>query len=356
MTPKQTRQGFAMRTGKGSMAGPADTAIGYGRGWATVSNTPFREYKHYTHEGGISTPLIAHWPEKITRRGALEATPGHLVDLMATAVDIAGANYPETYHDDQVIKPMEGKSLVPAFLGREIEREALYWEHEGNRAIRMGKYKLVAKGANGKWELYDISKDRSEQNDLSLKQPFQTKKMADLWQAYAERANVLPLNPNSQARASANRKQKRFELKHGDQRPRELAPFVQKKGFNVDANVNILGDGVVVAQGGVTHGWALYVQQGELKFAITVNGKRTVVSTEAKPTGKVSLKLAFAKNGTVKIDVDDEQVANEKLDGSLVSQPLDGLEVGSDTNGNVGDYRPPFELQGTVSDVVIEIR
>jgi arylsulfatase len=200
MTPKQSRDGFPMRTGKGSMAGPADTAIGYGRGWATVSNTPFREYKHWVHEGGISTPLIAHWPEKITRHGDLDPTPSHLIDLMATAVDIAGATYPETFHGGESIKPMEGKSLVPAFLGQSIEREAIYWEHEGNRAIRVGDYKLVAKGAKGKWELYNIALDRSEQNDLSVEKPFMAKKLADMWQAYAERADVLPLNPKPPAK------------------------------------------------------------------------------------------------------------------------------------------------------------
>ena len=195
MTPKQSRDGYPMRTGKGSMAGPADTAIGYGRGWATVSNTPFREYKHWVHEGGISTPLIAHWPDKIMRQGELETTPGHLVDLMATAVDISGATYPQQFHNDQAIKPMEGKSLVPAFLGQPIEREAIYWEHEGNRAVRVGDYKLVAKGAKGKWELYNIALDRSEQNDLCIEKPFMTKKLAELWEAYAQRADVLPLNP-----------------------------------------------------------------------------------------------------------------------------------------------------------------
>ncbi len=195
MTPKQSRDGYPMRTGKGSMAGPADTAIGYGRGWATVSNTPFREYKHWVHEGGISTPLIAHWPDKIMRQGELETTPGHLVDLMATAVDISGATYPQQFHNGQAIKPMEGKSLVPAFLGQPIEREAIYWEHEGNRAVRVGDYKLVAKGAKGKWELYNIALDRSEQNDLCIEKPFMTKKLAELWEAYAQRADVLPLNP-----------------------------------------------------------------------------------------------------------------------------------------------------------------
>ena len=116
------------------MAGPADTAIGYGRGWATVSNTPFREYKHYTHEGGIATPLIVHWPDKIKEGGKLDNTPGHLIDLMATAVDVAAAEYPKVFHDGQAIKPMEGASLAPRFQNQPIEREAIYWEHEGNRA------------------------------------------------------------------------------------------------------------------------------------------------------------------------------------------------------------------------------
>jgi arylsulfatase len=197
MTPKQTRDGYPVRQGKGAMAGPADTAIGYGRGWATVSNTPFREYKHWTHEGGISTPLIVHWPDQVTRHGELESTPGHLIDLMATAVDVADANYPETFHDGQSIKPMEGKSLLPIFAGRPIEREAIYWEHEGNRAIRVGDMKLVAKGAKGDWELYNIAKDRSEQNDLSGQNPELVKKLSAMWQDYAERADVLPLNPRS---------------------------------------------------------------------------------------------------------------------------------------------------------------
>ncbi len=195
MKPKQTRDGYPTRTGRGAMAGPADTAIGYGQGWATVSNTPFREYKHWVHEGGISTPLIAHWPDGIPRRGDLERTPGHLIDLMATAVDVADANYPTKFHDDEAIKPMEGKSLVPTFTGHPIEREAIYWEHEGNRAVRVGNHKLVAKGVKGKWELYDMSVDRSEQNDLSSLDPEQVKKLSDMWAAYAERADVLPLDP-----------------------------------------------------------------------------------------------------------------------------------------------------------------
>jgi arylsulfatase len=98
--PPQTRDGWPVRQGYGVMPGPADTFIAYGREWANVSDTPFREYKHWVHEGGISTPLIAHWPAGIAapRRGRLDHEPGHLIDLMATCIDLAGATYPKQAH------------------------------------------------------------------------------------------------------------------------------------------------------------------------------------------------------------------------------------------------------------------
>jgi arylsulfatase A-like enzyme len=200
MQPKQTRDGYPVRVGKEAMPGTPDTYMAYGKVWATVSNTPFREYKHWVHEGGISSPLIVHWPDHIDRPGTLEKTPAHLIDLMATAVDVGSAEYPETYHDGQSIYPMEGRSLAPLFRVETsspdaIKREALYWEHEGNRAIRVGDEKLVAKGANGPWELYNIRLDRNEKNNLADAQPERVKHLAAMWQSYAERAHVLPLNP-----------------------------------------------------------------------------------------------------------------------------------------------------------------
>ena len=99
MRPTQTRDGYPVRMGPDVMPGPADTYIAYGRGWANVCNTPFREYKHWVHEGGISTPLIAHWPAGIKRRGELGTQPGHLIDIMATCVDLAGATYPRASYD-----------------------------------------------------------------------------------------------------------------------------------------------------------------------------------------------------------------------------------------------------------------
>ena len=191
MIPAQTRDGYPVRTGPGVMPGPADTYIGYGLGWANVSNTPFREYKHWVHEGGISTPLIAHWPAGIKRKGELDHQPGHLIDIMATCIEIGGVSYPKK-KDGIKIKPLEGKSLNTAFKGKKIKREALYWEHEGNRAIRKGDWKLVSK-ENKPWELYNIKSDRSELNDLSKSKRDLVAELSKAYQDYADRANVSPV-------------------------------------------------------------------------------------------------------------------------------------------------------------------
>ncbi|MBI3423835.1 MAG: arylsulfatase [Acidobacteria bacterium] len=192
--PQQTRAGRAVLMGPGALPGPADTFIAYGKGWANVSNTPFREYKHWTHEGGIATPLIVHWPNGIARaqRNKLVQTPGHLIDLMATAVDLSGAPYP-TVSNGQPIHALEGISLQPVFTGKPLKRaQPICWEHEGNRAIRAGQWKLVAK-ENQPWELYDIEADRTELHNLAAQQPDRVQELAAQWETWAARAHVLPL-------------------------------------------------------------------------------------------------------------------------------------------------------------------
>ena len=191
---KRTRDGFPVITGDKVMPGPKDTFIAYGRGWANVSNTPYREFKHWIHEGGISTPLIVHAPSLIAEsmKGKFYGEYGQLVDLMATCVDLAGAKYPEKRNGVDVT-PLQGTSLKPALTGATLARKTpLYWEHEGNRAIREGKWKLVAKGPTAPWELYDMEADRSEMNNVAGEHRELAEKMATQWENWANGANVFP--------------------------------------------------------------------------------------------------------------------------------------------------------------------
>ena len=153
----------------------------YDASWAQASNTPFRLYKQNQHEGGISSPLIVHWPEGLkTKPGSITRQPGHLIDFMATFIELSGAKYPKQV-GNRAIEPLEGKSLLPIFQGEERDgHENLYFHFGTDRALRQGNWKLVsAKG--GKWELYDLEKDRTELNDLSAKYSERVKKMSELW-------------------------------------------------------------------------------------------------------------------------------------------------------------------------------
>jgi len=172
------------------MPGNESTYQSYGVPWANLSNTPFRLYKHWTHEGGISTPFIMHYPVRINDKGALRHSPGQLTDIMATILDITDAEYPENYNGNKIL-PYEGKSLVTLFDSDERDREMLFWEHEGNAAIREGKWKLVKKYPN-QWELYNMQEDRTEVNNLLEQYPDRVKKMKKAYESWANRCNVIP--------------------------------------------------------------------------------------------------------------------------------------------------------------------
>lgn len=175
------------------MGGP-DTYHSYGSGWANACNAPFRLYKHWAHEGGISTPLIAHWPKKIEGRDKIRNQVGHVIDIMATCVDVAGAKYPERVGAN-AITPAEGKSLLPTFADRPLDRAFLAWEHEGNKALRAGRWKLVATH-DGPWELYDMEADRVELQNQAARHADKVKELASMWQAWAKRTKVLPYPPS----------------------------------------------------------------------------------------------------------------------------------------------------------------
>ena len=159
-------------------------------GWANAANTPFRENKMWIHEGGISTPLIAYWPAGIKAKNKLSNAVGHVIDLMPTFLELAGAEYPRTFRG-RPLTPLVGRSLVPALQGDRQASRTLAWEHEGNRGIRVGNWKLVAV-FKGEWELYNLAADRTETNNLAARMPDKVKELAGQWQSWADGVGVVP--------------------------------------------------------------------------------------------------------------------------------------------------------------------
>lgn len=180
--------------GKHSQLNKSGPFTDYGRGWSNVSNTPYRYYKRHSHEGGVMTPMIVHWPNKIADGGSLRHDPGHIMDILPTCLDVAGVEHPQTTPQGRPALQPDGISLMPAIDGRGLdENRPLCFEHEGHHGVRMGPWKLVA--LSGKpWELYNLKNDRSEMHNLADKDPAKVKELAAVWTDWAERSNVLPLD------------------------------------------------------------------------------------------------------------------------------------------------------------------
>lgn len=185
---KNTRDNFATwrkQSGRSSSTGEA---------WSNASNTPFRLHKRWVHEGGIATPLIVHWPQVVTDGGGLSHQPGHVVDIMATCLDAAGASYPSEFNDRNV-KPSPGVSLLPS-VREPTSRDSrtIFWEHETHAAVRKGDWKLVTLNATDDtaWVLYDLSDVRTETQDVAQQHPNRVNKLKTEWTAWAKKANVLP--------------------------------------------------------------------------------------------------------------------------------------------------------------------
>ncbi|MEN8785759.1 MAG: arylsulfatase [Akkermansiaceae bacterium] len=366
MVPPQSRDGYPLRRGRGVMPGPPETEIGYGQNWANVSNTPFREYKHWVHEGGISSPLIAHWPKGITAPSVIStsptvtlysrnsAEPTHLIDLMATCLDLAKATYPK----EKI--PVEGTSLVPILKGKTLERDKpIFFEHEGNRAVRDGDWKLVAKSVKGKWELYNIPADRTEMNNLAEKHPDIVKKMTAQYDQWAKKRGVVPFG--SWQKEKKNKKEtpsdkKIFNLNPGDKFTSETSPNIANRPFKISVTLEKYpATGVILAQGGSNHGWSLYLKNERLHFTVRRGGKSETASVEVTADSKGTFEAMVEEKGVV-LHTNGKLNTIKPGNFRLSAQPIDMLEIGQDNGGIVGDYGKDFILSVPLKSATIALK
>jgi len=181
-----------------------------GPGWSTASNTPLRLHKSWVHEGGVASPLIVHWPAGLKAAGELRHTPCHFVDVLPTVLELAGGAVEPTWHGKKP-PPLAGRSLVAALAADvTVPHEYIYFHHGANRAIRAGDWKLVAAGAKGPWELYDLKSDRCESVNVAGKHPEKAKELSALWQRCEDqfRKQAGPRPPRRKAGTRAPKKAK----------------------------------------------------------------------------------------------------------------------------------------------------
>ncbi len=319
------------------------TSNSYGEAWANASNTPFRLYKHYVHEGGAATPFFMHWPAKIEKQAEWYSEPAQLIDVMPTILDVAGAEYPEKAHGNDMPE-LDGVSLRSAFASGSLGREKpIFLEHEDNAAVREGDWKLVGKGVSPhtgvdpeKWELYNIAEDRTETNDLSDKNPGKRKELSAKWDEWANRVGVYP--------------------KKSDGPKSEPEPLqVKGRAFSITATVRSpKPSGVAISHGGVQFGYALHFQEGKPVFSIRDAGKLTELVAEKPIKGKATVSATLNAE-TMSISVDGRVVARRKSPGLMTGQPAIGMYLGQDFKDAVGSYKVPHKFNGRILDHKAEV-
>ncbi|MEM9282546.1 MAG: sulfatase-like hydrolase/transferase, partial [Verrucomicrobiota bacterium] len=333
----------------------------YGEAWANASNTPFRLYKHFVHEGGSATPFFIHWPAGIEPQAEWYDSPAQLIDVVPTVLDLAGATYPDEFHGN-VIPPLDGISLRPSFEGKALNREnPIFVEHENNAFIRDGDWKLVGKGVaankgvdRSKWELYDLAKDRTEVNNLAEEKPELVAEMAAQWDAWAERAKVYPKLKEGQLSSAAPAS----AATPGKPKPERNPPTVQGRAFDVRVEVTP-GDqklhGVAVSHGGIRFGYSLHFIKGKPTFAIRDQGKLTQVKSD-RVVKKQAVVVASLDEETLSISVDGEVIASRKSPGLMTDQPGLGLYRELDFRDPVANYEAPNAFNGKLVsfEVIVE--
>ncbi|MFW6171368.1 MAG: arylsulfatase, partial [Planctomycetota bacterium] len=253
--------------------GAPGTHQSYGSGWANLGNTPLQLYKHFTHEGGIRTPLIAHWPNGIGSPDTWIRDPVHVMDILPTLLEVTGATYPSELRGNAIL-PTEGTSLIPAMRDGRLPERTIGFDHQGARGLRKGDWKLVWSKRmphDIDWELYNLAEDCCETRDLAAEHPDRVKTMAAEWEQWARRVQVIhepPAGTDAPQAAKAARAPETPETPEIANRPLTISGRVRTSSAT----------GVIVVQGGREQGYAVHLLDGRLAFDVRVNGAVTRIT------------------------------------------------------------------------------
>lgn len=356
------------------------TEVNYPHGWAQVSNTPFARYKQTVHAGGVRVPLIVHWPAGIANQGGIRSQFHDVVDLAPTVLDLAGLKTPDVYRGVPQL-PMAGVSLAYTFSDASAasRRSTQYFELFGHRAIYHQGWKAVAfhkKGqpfAEDPWDLYDLTEDFSEVHDVAAQHPEKVKELQQLWLAEAGRFGALPLDERTfELRAvfkpGAPQNRTRFVYLPGMTYLTTAAtPNTKDRSYTITASVERRSaddDGVLIAYGGVTSGYVLYIKNNRLVHEYNAAGTFYSLASEGElPTGAAELRFEFEKTGSLqglgRLYVNGKLVGEATIPrtlGTMIS--FEGLDIGRDSYTPVTwsyEDRGEFPFAGALKSVVVEL-
>lgn len=316
--------------------GQSGTHSSYGSGWANLGNTPLSMYKHFCHEGGIASPLILHWPNGIAKKEGYVKTPSHLMDIVPTILKATGAKYPSERNGHK-ITPVEGTSLLPAIENpRAIPERVLAFEHQEARGLRKGDWKLVwGKRQPDKitWELYNLAEDRSEQTNVAQNYATIKDQLVEDWNTWAKRVHASPHLMPEPGFTKKNTK--------------PASPQIAKRPLTIEATVQ--GQklhGVVLAQGGKEHGYALHFMNGTAALDVRVDGKITRITAPTTPPGNLTLEAKIQSN-KLTLTLNGKTV-EAKSPGLIPVQPKDALSLGEDSLTAAGNYDAPNPFNGKI--------
>jgi arylsulfatase A-like enzyme len=336
----------------------------------TSGNGPLRGFKAQTWEGGVRVPWFVQWKGRLPA-GKVDDRPVIQLDILPTALAAAGVEVQQDWK-------LDGVNLLPYLADgrKESPHDALFWRFGQQIAIRQGDWKLVKGAGPGARlgttdepantqgaQLFNLARDIGEQADIAVSEPEKVKALSaawDQWNASNIPPKWLPSNRRRNARPAVTdtvAAPAKGPWKSGDAVPGRQAPVVAGHAFGVVAEIDsTMPAGVILAQGGRANGYSLFVHEEKLTFALRVNGKLTVLSaTKPLESGTHRVGARLDSDGKLTLTTDDQVVAENKLDGILASQPAEGLTIGSDGRGAVGEYQAPHTFQGKVTNANVTI-